>query len=77
MKFKELYYVLDVEMIIKVYDTDCADEDNSGLVYYEQAYYLEGSFTWMEICNKVVCHINVSIYDDKPVMKIYVMTKRR
>lgn len=76
MKFKELYDVLDVEMLIKVYDTDYADDDNSGLVYCEQAYYLEGSFTWIEIHNKVVCHINMSLYDDRPVMKIYVMSKR-
>lgn len=80
MTFKELYDVLECDMLIKVYDTDYADEDvlnDLGLVYNEKAYYLEGSFTWMEIENKKVCYINTDIYDNTPVMKIFVTSEKR
>ena len=77
MTFKELYDILDDDMLIKVYDIDCADENDLGLVYNEQAFYLEGSFTWLEIYKKKVCGIIAHKYDDTPYISIFVSSEKR
>lgn len=63
MLFKDLYYKLDMDTLIKVFDYD-EPNFNDDLLYMEKAYYLEGSFNWFEIMNKNVIIIEANTYKD-------------